>query len=70
MYLCLCEYMHVSSGVLKARSQTHWILMELELQSVVSHLTWVLETELRLSVGQYMILTCAVFSVPWVILFT
>lgn len=67
MYLCLCEHVQ---GVLKARSQTHWILLELELQSVVSHLTWVLETDLRPSVGQYMILTCAVFSVPWVILFT
>lgn len=45
MYLCLYEYVHMSTGVSGVQKR-HLIHRSGELQEVVSHLTWVLGTEL------------------------
>lgn len=46
--VCLCMGAHTWVGV--QRDENRWVLLELELQALVSCLNWVLETELESSV--------------------
>jgi hypothetical protein len=43
----LCEYVHMSTGT--CQEQRHQTPLQLDLQVVMSHLMWVLGTELRSS---------------------
>lgn len=59
--LSLCEYMHMSSGLTEFRGIGS---LELDLQVIVSHLTWVLAAELRSSARAISAFTAEPFFQP------
>lgn len=67
MHVCICMSMHVSASSCRGRRQALDFL-ELEVEMVVSHPRWVLETELGSSVRVLLTLDCWTFFQPWNIL--
>lgn len=57
MHVCICMSMHVSASSCRGRRQALDFL-ELEVEMVVSHPRWVLETELGSSVRVLLTLDC------------
>lgn len=55
MYVSLCEYMHMSSGLTEFRGIGS---LKLDLQVIVSNLTWVLAAELRSSARAISVFYC------------